>query len=291
MPRYGHHLFFDNSQGFFILHGGKTGPSDTDSESSSTETWLYDMHSLAWTTVPATSSPAGPTTAAAYVDSTLYTVSPGNCADGEKEDTINYLFLQNSTVDREKPESLVWKSVPKVSQAPESSTLPTVPSHVDSGAALIPLSTGYGRNYLVYMFGYHTNTTNEQQKQQKEKEYNSSIYTLQIPSSHYSLASAKDTIRNHLPSFLKSKTSPTGSGEWTWAPVELIPTEVPTEMAVGGKVHPGPRSLFDGGRAASSCLGGKGVVFWGGENAKGDIESDGWVMRLAYGYADSARAE
>ncbi|KAM7192396.1 hypothetical protein V8F20_008856 [Naviculisporaceae sp. PSN 640] len=285
-PRHSHKLFFDESQNFFVLHGGKTSDH---AEAASTETWLYDFHAFAWTIVPATGSPAGPAIATAYIDSTLYTISTN---PETKEDTINYLYLQKSTTDREKPDSLVWKSIPftnpsttsAISTTPTDTSNPIIPPHRDGGAALVPLSTGYGRNYLVYMFGY-TNTS------ATEKEYHSSIYTLQVPSTRNTLASAKDTVRNHLPSFLKSKTSPQGSGEWTWAPVDLVPVEVPTEKAVGGKTHPGPRDLFDGGGAASSCLGGKGVVLWGGRNAKGEIESDGWILRLAYGYADSARSE
>lgn len=279
--RYSHNLFFDESQNFFILHGGKTSSSDQ----ASTETWLYDLHTCAWTTVPATSAPAGPTTAAAYIDSTLYTISTSKTT----QDTINHLYFHKSATDREKPNSLVWKSVPFPSSTTTSpdTTTPITPLHRDGGAALIPLSTGYGRNYLVYLFGYTYKTP----ENATSKEYHSSIYTLQVPSSYMSLASAKDAIRNHLPSFLKSKTSPSGSGEFSWAPVDLVPTEIPTDKAVGGKVHPGPRSLFDSGSAASSCLGGKGVVFWGGENAKGEMESDGWVLRLAYGYADADRSE
>ncbi|KAM7211047.1 hypothetical protein V8F06_013569 [Rhypophila decipiens] len=287
-PRCSHSLFFDVSQNFFVLYGGKT-TSNSDIDPASTKTWLYDLHAFAWTIVPATSSPAGPAIATAYLDSTLYTIST-NAETGEN--SINYLYLQKSTVDREKADSLVWKSIPfsnpsttsPISSTPTDPTNPIVPPHRDGGAALVPLSTGYGRNYLVYMFGYSTNV-------QGTREYHSSIYTLQVPSTRNTLASAKDTVRNHLPGFLKSKTSPQGSGEWTWAPIDLVPVEVPTEKAVGGKTHPGPRSLFDGGSAASSCLGGKGVVFWGGENAKGEMESDGWVLRLAYGYADSARTE
>lgn len=291
-PRHNHNLFFDESQNFFVLHGGKTSINSVDQPS--TETWLYDFHSFAWTIVPATGSPAGPAIATAYVDSTVYTIST-NPETGE--DTINYLYLQKSTTDREKPDSLVWKSIPfsnpsstsAISTTPTDATNPIIPPHRDGGAALIPLSTGYGRNYLVYMFGCSNTKLNPTGK--TEKEYHSSIYTLQIPSTYNTLASAKDTVRKHLPSFLKSKTSPQGSGEWTWAPVDLVPVEVPSEKAVGGKTHPGPRDLFDGNGAASSCLGGKGVMFWGGRNAKGEIESDGWVLRLAYGYADSARSE
>lgn len=297
-PRHSHNLFFDQSQNFFVLHGGKAFSSSDDTDpTSSTETWLYDFHAFAWTIVPATASPAGPATAAAYVDSTLYTIS-ANPETGE--DTLNYLYFQKSAVDREKPDSLVWKSVPFSNPSTTSAvsattstdtTNPIVPPHRDGGAALIPLSTGYGRNYLVYMFGYSNPTTGAAADGTKGREYHSSIYTLQIPSTRNTLASAKDAVRNHLPSFLKSKTSPQGSGEWTWAPVDLVPVEVPAEEAIGGKTHPGPRSLFDGGAAAASCLGGKGVVIWGGENAKGEIECDGWVLRLACGYADSARSE
>ncbi|KAK3321707.1 hypothetical protein B0H66DRAFT_574246 [Apodospora peruviana] len=289
-PRFGHHLFFDNAQNFFVLYGGKTGTQQTESDSTETETdtWLYDLDSLVWTVVPATSAPSAPATAAAYVDATLYTISGGG--DG-KGGNINQLYLHKSTTDREKPKSLVWKSIPFSPGGSSSSATTTQPSSTTpgtaalapsprQGAALVPLSTGYGRQYLVYMFG----------RSPGPGQYYSDIWTLQLPSVGFSAAAAKDVIRDHLPAFFKAAKS----GEFSWAPVDLVPVEqqpAADQKLTAGKVHPGPRCLFGGSTAASSCLDGKGVVFWGGENAKGENESDGWILRLAYGYADSDRRE
>jgi hypothetical protein len=108
------------------------------------------------------------------------------------------------------------------------------------------------------------------------KQYHSDIWTLQIPSHGRSAAAVKDKIREKLPGM--------ETGEFRWAEAEIVPTE---QMTDEGKVHPGPRASF----GADACLGGQGVVLWGGVNAKGEQESDGWLLRLAYGYADNNRME
>lgn len=115
----------------------------------------------------------------------------------------------------------------------------------------------------------------------ENEKYYADIWSLQLPSQGFTAAAAKDVIRD--------KLMPKGveSGKFSWAEAELVPTEKNMEVESEGKVHPGPRGLL----AASRCLDGKGVVLWGGVNAKGEKEADGWVLGMAFGYADNDRFE
>jgi hypothetical protein len=110
----------------------------------------------------------------------------------------------------------------------------------------------------------------------EEQEYYSDIWTLELPAQRHSAAAAKDKVKQKLPGM--------ESGEFQWAEAQLVPIEQITEE---GKVHPGPRGAF----GADGCLDGQGIVLWGGVNGKGETEGDGWLLRLAYGYADSDRWE
>jgi len=271
-PRFGHRIFVDPSQDFLILHGGHTiqalkkphagesAPLSNPSSPIEKETWLYDFNSRSWTVLPDSPAPAA---AAAYTDTTLYTISR-DAESPELSGAVNYLRLLNSTTEREKSGALSWKTV----------TFPTNPltpgPHPREGAALLPLNTGHGRTYLAYMFGC------EDTQKLSAESFFSDIWTLQLPSHGFTAASAKDKIRDKLMHH--------SSGAFSWATAELIPTE---QMQPDGKVHPGPRALF----GADSCFDGTGVVFWGGVNAKGEKEADGWVLALAYGYADNDRFE
>ncbi|KAK3320312.1 hypothetical protein B0T19DRAFT_389209 [Cercophora scortea] len=270
-PRYGHTLSADPSQDLLILHGGRTGNATDTQLLTETETWLFDFSTRAFTTLPPSPSPS---LATALANRTLYTIAR---SDSPLSGTIHYLPLLNSTTEREKPDALAWKTV----------TYPTNPltpgPRPRAGGALVPLHTGLGRSYLVYMFGCLDSATSDpahaQEKEEKETPHYADIWALQLPSQGFTAAHAKDAIRD--------KLLPAGvtSGEFSWAEVEIVPTE---QAAHEGKVHPGPRGLFG---AAAECLGGKGVVFWGGVNAKGEREGDGWLLKLAYGAADDDRWE
>jgi hypothetical protein len=176
---------------------------------------------------------------------------------------VHYLDMKDSATERARPNALVWESVPFPANPLAPGPKPR------AGGALVPLSTGHGREYLVYLFGCSEGDG-------EAKEYFSDIWTLQLPAHGRSAAAIKDKIREKLPRM--------ESGEFRWAEAEIVPTE---QITGEGKMHPGPRGLF----AADSCLDGQGIVLWGGVNAKGEEESDGWVLRLAHGYADNDRWE
>lgn len=263
--RWGHWLFADDEQGFLVMVGGKTKDGGGGGESEM-EVWMYDLHAAAWTILPRV--PARPL-AAAYAEGKIYVISGGEgeeaTGDAKLGGTVHFMDMRKSPTEREKPDALVWQGI----QFPANPLTPGPQPR--TGGALVPLKTGHGRTYLVYMFG-----SSDEEDGKGKREYYSDIWTLQLPARAHSAAALKDKIREKLPRF--------ESGEFRWAEAEIIPAE---QIAAGGKVHPGPRGYF----AADACLNGHGVMLWGGINAKGEVEGDGWVLRLAHGYADNDRYE
>lgn len=242
-PRAGHSVFVDEKQELMVLHGGSTASGQTG------ETWLYDFNAVAWTQLP--SSPAPPEVSA-FAGNALYSLS----SDSELGGSIHVLKVQPSETERAKPDALKWEKV-------DFPTNPFVPGPKSrTGAALVPVSTGYGRYYLVYLLGQ----TAMLGKENDQQPFRSDVWSLQIPSRGFNPAAVKDAIRDKLPRSVDS-------GTYRWAEVEIVPTE---QLEHEGKVHPGPRGFF----GASPCLGGKSVVFWGGLNAKREQEGDGWLLKI-----------
>ncbi|KAK4096238.1 hypothetical protein N658DRAFT_459059 [Parathielavia hyrcaniae] len=256
-PRFGHWMFCEEEgrgqgEGFLVVVGGK---------GVEREVWMYDFHGMVWTAMP--SVPGAPL-AAAYVAGRVYVVArDGEGGMGGMGGVVHWLDLRESAEERSKQGALVWRSVRFPANPPGPVPTPR------AGGALVPLATGHGREYLVYMLG-------GSEGGDAEKKCYSDIWTLQLPAQRHSAAAAADKIKETLPGM--------DSRELQWAEVEIVPTE---QMAEEGKVHPGPRCLF----GADSCLDGQGVVLWGGVNGKGESEEDGWLLRLAWGYADYDRRE
>lgn len=243
-PREGHSVYVDEKQDILVLHGGSTASGHTG------DTWLYDFDAVAWTQLPP--CPVAPLNSA-FVDGSLYSISH----DSEVGGSVHVLKLGSDATERAKPGALEWEKV----DFPSNPLVPGPKSRV--GGALVPISTGYGRHYLAYMFG-------QSEGQGEQTEHPSSdcadVWSLQVPSHGFNPAAVKDVIRDKLPGNVES-------GAYSWAEVEIVPTE---QVEHEGKVHPGPRAFF----GASSCLEGKGVVFWGGMSAKCEQEADGWLLRI-----------
>lgn len=242
-PRHSHHISVHEKQEFLVLSGGST------SSGPSKEAWLYDFDAVAWTQLP--SCPASPSSSA-LVQNVIYSLSN----DSELGGSIHYLGLGANATERSKPDALTWEKF----EFPSNPLVPGPKSRV--GGALVPISTGYGRNYLVYLLGQ----TAIQGKENEQHPFQSDVWSLQLPSHGFTGANIKDVIRDKLPGSMES-------GAFSWAEVEIQPTE-PAENA--SKVHPGPRGYV----GASPSQDAKGVVFWGGLNAKGEKEGDGWFLKV-----------
>ena len=135
--------------------------------------------------------------------------------------------------------------------------------------ALLPITTGYGWQYLAYMFG-HQEKPQDSKESDEQETYFSDLWTYQVPSkstkpnswTDLKPAAIKDAIREKLGY---------SAGTLEWAEVEVLATE---QTAHEGKVHPGPRAFFGADVEQNT------IVLWGGVNAKGEKEADGWTVHF-----------
>ncbi|KAF2765277.1 hypothetical protein EJ03DRAFT_210819 [Teratosphaeria nubilosa] len=231
------------------------------------DVWLYSYVRNTWTQLP--EAPVA-TTSAAAVNGWLHLIS------GSDSMSSDLHLLPISPAQREEQE---WHTI-------EFPTNPLTPGpRPRAGAGLIPITTGYGRHYLLYLFGArkgsastaHSETEPPKVEQESSQlpQYWSDIWTYQLPSADVKPASITDSIK---PAKIKDSIRSAfgvSSGGHSWSEVEVLP---PTDMeAMAGKVHPGPRGFFGYDVAKD----GRRVVVWGGINAKGEKEGDGWIIRLS----------
>lgn len=134
------------------------------------------------------------------------------------------------------------------------------------GAGLLPITTGNGRSYLLYVLGEKAAIT-KTADEEEPRTFWSDIFSYQPPASRLSPASIKDSTRS---------TLGIGTGEGTWAEVQVIANEEGGQKLEGeGKSHPGPRGWF-----GCDSIGGGDVVLWGGVNGKEEVEGDGWIISV-----------
>ncbi|KAF4973669.1 hypothetical protein FZEAL_9261 [Fusarium zealandicum] len=246
-PRSGHQIFLDAKKDTLILHGGLENGQPT------TETWSFDFTTRIWSELP----PAPATSLAAQlVDGTLYFIS----GDSDMHGSIH--FLTPAFGEDDSAETPEWSSIDFPTNPLVSGPRPRV------GSALAHVTTGLGRRYLVYLLGSRqdANVSSSNEAYNNDHPYYSDMWSLQLPSDGFSVARVKDAIRDALPSI--------ESGAFSWHELDIAPSEL---KQTTGKLHPGPRGFF----GADTCLGGKGVILWGGVNAKGETEADGWLLQLS----------
>lgn len=258
-PRQGAQLFANDTH--VVLFGGIDGSGD-----HASDLWQFDIAMRVWTQLP--TAPVAASNAA-LVNGQLWLISGSDPLSSQ----IHHLDISSSEKDR------AW----------ESFTFPTNPLAPGPRArregALLPISTGYGRNYLVYLLGARndnsaTSITNpEDPTHSQEVTQFSDTWVLQIPSSDLEAkpalsfknaikpAKIKDAIRSAL-------GAETGHLTWSEAVVQ-VPSGKELEEE-NGKLHPGPRAFF----GADVMQNGNSVVFWGGIDAKGERVGDGWVAKF-----------
>nr|KAK5447346.1 hypothetical protein LTR18_002925 [Exophiala xenobiotica] len=136
-------------------------------------------------------------------------------------------------------------------------------------AGLVPMTTGAGRQYLVYFMG----------REIKIGGLND-FWSFQIQSEEVSAASIKDKVRD-----MVSKAKPSWeSGKHTWAKCELAKEDTKTEKqqhrddgAIGKESSGGwPEGLYDFGCDVWKDQGGHVFVIWGGRRDEEAVD-EGWV--------------
>jgi hypothetical protein len=249
--RYGCKIFAHGDS--IILYGGQ------DKAGSNSDVWQFDTNAETWTQLP--TAPVS-TTNAALANGQLYLIS----ASDPMSSQLHHLDL-SSPVGEAHWDTFTFPTNP-MAPGPR-------PRH---GGGLLPITTGFGRNYLAYLLGARDNSAESHLPEDETHEVTqwSDMWTLQLPSSDLQ-PQAKMSISEAIrPAKIKDAIRSAfgaDSGKHAWAEVEV---QVPANLEGEGKLHPGPRAYF-----GCDIMGdGKSAVLWGGENAKGERIGDGWIMRL-----------
>lgn len=260
-PRQDAKLFVDRDS--IILYGGVDSSGDYASD-----LWKFNVASRIWTQLP--TAPVS-TSNATLTKGQLWLISGSDPISGK---------LHHLSISTHGEEGSTW----------ESFSFPTNPlapgPRARNNGALLPLTTGWGRNYLIYLLGakYHsekdsTTTNPEDVTQEKDVTQFSDAWAIQIPSSDLepkpalSLKEAikpakiKDAIRHAL-------GAETGHLQWAEAIVQPLSDKELNET--DGKLHPGPRAFF----GADVTEHGDEIVFWGGIDARGERAGDGWIVKF-----------
>ena len=238
-PRCFHTAVSDDSS--IVIYGG------TSQGTILTDVWQFDVSTGSWASLPSLkTSEVNPHPNMALADGVLYVVE-----QNEKSETVIYSLALRATEP-------AWQTV----MIPAQLTSPSP----RQGAGLVPITTGMGRLYLLYMLGEKTEPSESESEsggKSEEPEFWSGLWSYQIDSTKGTLAKLKDATKEKLGM---------DSQRATWAEVEIKPT---TEQSEQGKSHPGPRGQF-----AVDRLNQNTVILWGGANAKGEVEGDGWIITL-----------
>ncbi|KAI4253065.1 MAG: hypothetical protein L6R42_007716, partial [Xanthoria sp. 1 TBL-2021] len=223
-----------------------------------TDVWTFTVASNTWSALP--DVPALSTLPTlAHANHNLYVLGGSSEVGSE----IHRLQLHNDSREIAnmaiRSEQTEWSNLP-------FPTNPLAPGpRPRKGAGMLPVTTGNGRLYILYFLGQKA--TNSEDKE--EIEYWSDTWSYQVPAVNLMPAGIKDKTRSLMG---------ISTGEGTWAEVKVVPNEEGSGgLETEGKSHPGPRGWF------ASCVLGKdfdggGVVIWGGINAKGETEGEGWIM-------------
>ncbi|PSN61077.1 galactose oxidase [Corynespora cassiicola Philippines] len=247
-------LFAHGSQ--LILCGGSG-----DFGTTASDIWLFDFDSRVWIALP--NVPA-PTSNAALCNSRLYMVSGSDPLSCE----LHHATLHSTT------QSITWETI----------TFPTNPltpgPRARHSGGFLPITTGYGRNYLIYFLGAR-NVSPPSVILPEDDAHNvsqwSDMWTLQVISSDLAAKPKLKINKAVKPAKIKdSIRSAIGAdpGTHSWAEVEM---KLPGDLNISdGKLHPGPRAFF----GCDTMEDGSSFVLWGGENAKGEQVGDGWIVRF-----------
>ena len=145
-----------------------------------------------------------------------------------------------------------------------------------SAAALVPVTTGQGRTYLLALGGHSTNSSpsaatplkaSSTEFSDPELMPHGDAFAYQLPSSSSSFAEAKDTAR---------KTLKSDSGEGKWAEVKYLDGE--GRMVQEGQEGRGFGKRMQFAAARAGEVDGGSIVVWGGLDDKGEVCGDGWII-------------
>ena len=266
--------------GSLVIAGGLT-----DQDAMADDVWIFNIAARIWSRLPphpVASGKSAPAPSFALTQKGLYSVSSSSDVS-DLGGEIHYLPLTKDSFYNAQSKSKTSLS----SADPKWTTThfpanPLTPGPLPrQGAGLIPITTGNGREYLLYFLGGKFSLPKSKAsaseatdpeppdppEQAQSPTFFSDTWSYQVLPASPSAASIKDATRSAMG---------ISTGEGTWAEVKI---ETVVEGETEGKSHPGPRGWF------ASCpigkeINGAGLLIWGGVNGKGEVEGDGWLVMV-----------
>ena len=233
-----------DTYGTFILQGG-TGKDDK----YINDLWSFDISTRSWAELPSPPPPTSTKPSLAMVANRLYTFSVGQTSyldltagsHGEHGDELGLAPLAP------------WQSLPPTSSSPDQ----PYPGE-RSGAPMLPVTTGQGRNYLILLGG-------ESQSGDVEED----IWALQLKPEGMTAASLKDAARMAI-------SKDTNEAQWS---------ELKYLNADGVMIQEGQQGRGIGPRkgvaaAKGTEVDGASVIVWGGIGADENPRGDGLMVSV-----------
>lgn len=235
-----------------------------------TDVWAFTVASQTWSQLPSTSPELVYPPSITLANGHLYLVNGLSEVNSEIHSLSVWNLLHPGQHTEYETEDLDKSSSWRTLAFP---TNPLVPGpRPRKGAGLLPITTGNGRAYLLYFLGEKANPSNppestRDQAQEKSPMFWSDAFSYQPSATAVTPASVKDSTRAAIG---------IGTGEGTWAEVKVIANEEGSgKDQAEGKSHPGPRGWF-----GSDVVQSGDVLLWGGIDARGNTEGDGWIISV-----------
>ncbi|KAH7040820.1 uncharacterized protein B0I36DRAFT_379710 [Microdochium trichocladiopsis] len=226
------------------------------------DVWYFNTFTKTWNALP--SAPVA-TSSAATASDTLYLV-----AASDNLSSVMYSL----PIELYSPEPPTW----------HSTSFPTNPLTPGPGprtnAGFLPVSTGYGRNFLLYMFGNklkRAEGTSDGPALEAGDAIWDDMWTFQVPSSEPEMKASTDLANAIKPAKIKDQIREklgAHTGNLTWCKVE--PRASSDQTASTNEPRPEPRTCFASCPIAST----RTVVLWGGLSETGAALGDGWLVHL-----------
>ncbi|KAL9103363.1 MAG: hypothetical protein Q9163_001575 [Psora crenata] len=261
--------------GTIFIHGGASTMSRP-----LNDTWAFTLATRIWSPLPPTSSPVPALCSLVLVNDVLYSIN----GSSDFANDIHSLPLKRPSYGDEGGEANAGL-IPAQSEW-STTTIPSNPltpgPKARIGGALMPVSAGAGRYYLLYFMGEKApsrpiSTGEEKPPSPQESGDNpvfySDAWTYGLPPTSLLLAGLKDATRSTI-----GLSTPTSA--WSEVKVEAK-IEAQAKEGASGKSHPGPRAWFAVDAVRKGADVGKRFVIWGGRDGRGKIEGDGWIVSLS----------
>lgn len=236
----------DGSYGTLIIYGGKGKGGQI-----LNDIWSFDLATRRWVELPEHPPPITEAPSMAMIEKRIYVFSGGQ---------VSYIDLTLTPhPDGSEPDKIGLTPLGPWSSLPPPSISPGLEYPADrTGAILMPVTTGQGRNYLALFGGLS-----------KSGETLQDIWALQLKAEEHTSASLKDVVKRRMS---------TDNLEEQWREVKYYDSEGALIQERHGGIGIGIRRGLAAARGTE--VDGAAVVVWGGVGVNDQIRGDGIMITV-----------